>query len=84
MGHPAHARSEHVEAVATSSGVTADCPPVPARTCHRRDMLRYRLAFALSGRHALPGVMPAPMMVTKYPHRLGCINSGSISYAWCR
>jgi hypothetical protein len=47
-------------------------------------MLRYRLAFALSGRHALPGVMPAPMMVMKYPHRLGCINSGSISYAWCR
>ncbi len=30
---------------------------------------------------SLPGVMPAPMMVIKYPHRLGCINSGSISYA---
>jgi hypothetical protein len=27
--------------------------------------------------------MPAPMMVMKYPHRLGCINSGGISYAWC-
>ena len=43
-----------------------------------------RLAFALRGRHVLPGVMPAPMMVMKYPHRLGCINSGGISYAWCR
>jgi len=59
--------------------------PAPAT---RGDMLGYRLAFALSGRHALrlhalPGVMPAPMMVMKYPHRLGCINSGGISYAWC-
>jgi hypothetical protein len=41
--------------------------PAPATPGY---MLRYRLAFALSGRHALrrhalPGVMPAPMMVMK-------------------
>jgi hypothetical protein len=84
-GHPAHSRSEHVDSCGDVLGgsrlIVRRFRPAPAT---RGDMLRYRLAFALSGRHALPGVMPAPMMVMKYPHRLGCINSGSISYAWCR
>jgi hypothetical protein len=67
-------------------GITSRQEYTPAT---RGDMLRYRLAFAPGRhhalrRHALPGVMPAPMMVMKYPHRLGCINSGGISYAWCR
>ena len=53
------------------------------RHCNLTSRNRYH-ARGLHRRHALPGIMPAPMMVMKYPHRLGCINSGGVSHAWCR